>query len=211
MKNQFNLSISILLLLLLFSILIISCNRNLNCKKQCILRHQDCCDATVAVQNGLTGNASQDPYEIDCADIEVVKAATCLTLSDGIFTFKSKIINNGDDDGRSTAGVILLPPNATLQSCIVQMHKGNHQFMIQTQHCRGKITFCTDGNFVKVDSTGTIIEWISIEVKLKISSIIKDKIYHSFALFAHNQLPDLNMENNYWSTKVLKECLTIEG
>lgn len=214
MKNQFNLSISIFLLILLFSVLIISCNQKKCYDGKHIVISSDCCSLvdTSKLDKAVTGDARESvgsiSGEVDCADIAIDTVKTFVNLENGIFTFSSVIFNNGDDDGQSTAGIILLPPNATVKNISILFNKLNHTpKQIEAQHCRGKITFCTNYNLAKKIPNEIYTEWISVEVVLLRSTLTPAMDNCTFGIFAYSQLPDLDMENNYRTTNNLKECL----
>ena len=151
-----------------------------------------CCDTTTDIIAGLTSESK--PGEVDCADIAIETATTCVSLIKGKFIFKSTIVNNGDDDARSTAGVILLPPNAHVTSIDIKLHKGNQISSIDVTQCRSKITFCIDTS-LSVKSFG---DKITIRMELNQTTDSRLDTLNTFAIFAYNQLPDLKMENNYW-------------
>lgn len=203
MKNQFNLSISILLLLLLFSVLIISCNQKNCCNGKHIVSSSDCCFfEDNRIEEEVTGFANEN--EVDEADVAIETVNTCLTLEKNIYTFESGIINNGGENAYSVVGIILLPPNAKVISREIKLHKGNQiPKTIENHQCGGKITFCID----TLEIYRNPLNKISIKIVATKSASPHAMDHCKFGIFAYNQIPDLHMENNYWTTNILKDCL----
>lgn len=207
MKNQFNLSISILFLLLLFSVLIISCNQKKCCNGKHIVVSANCCyleDNRIGEE--VSGFANEN--EFDVADIAIDVSKTGVTEVNNLYIFSTQIFNTniGDDDGHSVAGIILLPPNVKVTSKLIQLHKrGSRPSEIESYQCGAKITFCTDTNFAK-----NYVDTIIIRIELEKSLHSNPCQYKNFSLFVYNQVPDLDMKNNYWQISEKKPCLNIE-
>ncbi|MEO8768452.1 MAG: hypothetical protein ABI402_00135 [Ferruginibacter sp.] len=150
-------------------------------------KQKKCCPDTGSLVSGL-------PNDFNNSDLAIEKPKIVKDAA-GNYTFTASVVDNGDDCAYCSKIIILLPAEVTVISATA--YAKGRKFTIS--RCLGIITI--EAGMLCPGEEETKEYGHRINITVKTSDHSANTTEASFGIVAYSKIPDLHMENNYWSGK----------